>query len=196
MRDFRSAGYLSRSADFTQGLEDGMPSVDLLLECQWDLRDHADVRRRAPIVPGLFLGRPSQQMDHTSIKTIMTSASLRSLIVLAQTLNPMNPQPGNGAFTARLSRHRPGTNDWEDLLQDLAETANLQGFEGIAAADLTRSTPHTYPRLGEYLQNRYARAFTMWQLGLSHHNGQRVQQPGDLYVYMLVLVCSLAQEED
>jgi hypothetical protein len=188
MKAFQHCGYLRGDVDFSRGLEGGEPLLNLLA-CQWDIR--FDAGHPVDMAPGIFLeSRPASTAGTVQIATQLGLSTLRTLLRLA---NVLDRRLEEGDLSYRVVHWQSCTPESHfRLLQDLATTANLEGFEGMAAEDLSQAPHESFTLLELFLRERYALA----ALALRESRTQRfdhkenVQQ--DTFAQMLTVICSMA----
>jgi hypothetical protein len=88
--------------------------------------------------------------------------------------------------------------DRVELLKDLAITADLEGFEGMAAEDLARASSIIYTLLESFLRQRDPlAALVLREAHLKSSDITKLAEiERDCFVHMLTVVCSMAVAGD
>jgi hypothetical protein len=191
---FQNCGYLRGDADFSHGLEGGTPLSNLLV-CQWDRR--FDEGYPTTIAPGLFLeDRPASNLDTTQIATLIGISSISAILRLASVLDCRVEDGDLLLKTACWQSLTPV--ERVELLKDLAITANLEGFEGMAAEDLARAPSIIYTLLESFLRQRDPLAALVLREAYlkSSDLTKLAETERDCFVHMLTVVCSMAAAGD
>lgn len=194
MEAFQDRGYLRGDADFAHGLEGGTPLFNLLA-CQWDRR--FDEGYPVPIAPGLLLeDRPVSNMNTKQISTFLRISSIPSILRLASVLDCRVEDGDLSLRTACWQSLAPV--ERVGLLKDLATTANLEKFEGMAAEDLARAPPMIYTLLESFLRPRDPlAALVLHEVQLKSSDATKLAEiERDRFAHMLTVVCSMAAAED
>lgn len=191
MDALRLCGFLRADTDFSRGLDGGQPLLKLL-RCQWDRR----IGRGHPaaIAPGLFIGhRFGLCVSITEIAALLEVSSLPALQQLAGVLDS---RLEHGDLSVRVMMWRFCTPDSHvALLRDLASTANLEGFEGMAAADLVQASHKSLTLLERFLRERNTLAPLITREACPQGSKQDGSHQHDSFVQMLAAVCSMAGAE-
>jgi hypothetical protein len=194
MEAFQDNGYLRGDADFSHGLEGGT-SLSKLLVYQWDRR--FDEGYPILIAPGLFLeDRPVSNLDTMQIATLLGFSGISAILRLASVLDC---RVENGDLSLRTACWQSLTPvERVELLKDLAITANLEGFEGMAAEDLSRAPPMMYLLLHSFFRRRNPlAALVLREAYLKSSNRTNFAEIKiDAFVDMLTIVCSIAAAGD
>lgn len=194
MEAFQDNGYLRGDADFSRGLEGGT-SLSKLLACQWDKR--FDEGYPILIAPGLFLeDRQASNLDTMQMVTLLATSGISAILRLASVLDCRVEDGHLSLRTACWQSLNPG--DRDELLKDLAVTANLEGFEGMAAEDFSRAPPMMYILLESFLRRRDPlAALILRETYLKSSNRTNLMETEtDAFVDMLTTICSIAAARD
>lgn len=194
MDAFQNNGYLRGDADFSHGLEGGT-SLSKLLVSQWDRR--FDEGYPILIAPGLFLeDRPASNLDTMQIATLLWVSGNSSILKLASVLDC---RVEDGDLSLRTACwHSLTPVERLELLRDLAITANLEGFEGMAAEDLSRAPPLMYILLESFFRRRDPLAALILRGAYlkSSNRSNLAEIESNAFVDMLSIVCSIAAAGD
>jgi hypothetical protein len=194
MEAFQARGYLRKDANFFRGLEGGQP-LSNLLACQWDVR--FDQGRPVTVAPGLFLeDRPASSLDSTQTAILLRSSSTPALLRLASVLDC---RVEDGDFALRMQSWQSLVRKSRiELLEEFATTANLEGFEGMAAENLSRAPPTVLTLLEIFLRGSHTLAALVLRGACSRNldASKLAETERDGFTDMLAAVCSMAGAED
>jgi hypothetical protein len=189
MKAFQHCGYRRVIVDFSRGPEEIQPLLSFLT-CQWDTKLIAG--HPINMAPGVFLeNRPASTASTVQIATQLGLSTLRALLKLA---NVLDCRLEEGDLSYRVVRWQLCTLESQfQLLQDLATTANLEGFEGMAAEDLAQASHENFTLLELFLRERHVIA----ALALRTRLAQRfdLKDPADIqkdiFAHILTVTCSM-----
>jgi hypothetical protein len=143
MKAFQHCDYRRVIVDFSRG-PGGIEPLLNFLTCQWDMKLNAG--HPINMAPGVFLeNRPAPTVSTVQIAFQLGLSTLRAPLKLA---NVLDCRLEEGDLSYRVVRWQLCTLESQlQLLQDLATTANLEGFEGMAAEDLAQASQENFTLL-------------------------------------------------